>query len=103
MTPAGRLLLVAQYGSDGRERDRAHHGRQRLADWFADGFAEPAQLLDALTDVATARRIIGETIGGWWGRPVVAGAAAIAWQQLRQALGREPGHPGTPVGSAARS
>jgi len=95
MTPAGRLLLVAQYGSDGRDRSGTADGRQALADWFADGFAQPAQLLDALTDVAKARRLIGDTIGGWWGRRVMAGAAGIAWQQLRQTLGRSPSHPGT--------
>lgn len=97
MSLAGRLLLMAQYGSDGRDRDGARTGRQALADWFADGFAEPAQILDALTDVAKARRVIGEILGGWWGRPVAAGAMGIAWRQLRQALGREPGHPGTPM------
>lgn len=97
MTTAGRLLLLAQYGSDGRDRDRDHPGRQALADWFADGFADPARVLDALTHVATARRTIGETVGRTWWRPVAAGAMGIAWRQLRQALGREPGHPGSPV------
>jgi hypothetical protein len=95
MTPAGRLLLIAQYGSDGRDRNGARDGRQALADWFADGFAEPTKVLPALTDVATARRVIGDTLGGFWGRPVAAGAVGIAWRQLRQALGRSPGHPGT--------
>jgi 2-polyprenyl-6-methoxyphenol hydroxylase-like FAD-dependent oxidoreductase len=97
MTPAGRLLLLAQYGSDGRDREGARTGRQALADWFANAFADPAQVLGALTDVGKARQLIGETFDGWWGRPVAAGAIGIAWRQLRQALGREPGHPGTPV------
>lgn len=97
MSPAGRLLLMAQYGSDGRDREGAPTGRQALADRFADGFAHPAPILAALTDVAEARRMIGETLGGWWGRPVAAGAIGIAWRQLRQALGRAPGHPGTPA------
>jgi hypothetical protein len=37
MNAAGRLVLIAQYGSDGARRD----GRQALADAFAAAFADP--------------------------------------------------------------
>lgn len=92
MTAAGRLILLAQYGSDGVRGD----GRQALADRFADGFAEPQGILRMLTDVATARRVIHETTGMHWLRAVTTGALGIARAQLRQMLGLSPGHPGEP-------
>ncbi|MEZ4452642.1 MAG: styrene monooxygenase/indole monooxygenase family protein [Nannocystaceae bacterium] len=92
MTAEGRLLLLAQYGSDGVQEG----GRQALADLFAAGFGDPALLLDALTDPAVARRVIRETTGRWWPGAVARGALGVARRQLRQALGRAPRHPGAP-------
>ncbi|HLT36452.1 MAG TPA: hypothetical protein VK034_09200, partial [Enhygromyxa sp.] len=91
MTPAGRMLLLAQYGSDGVRED----GRQAIADFFASGFGDPGPLIDALTDESIARRIIAEKTGRAWPWPILGGALGIARGQLRQALGRPPGHPGT--------
>lgn len=89
MTDAGRLMLLAQYGSDGVRRD----GRQALADVFAGGFADPRRLVERLTDVAVARRTIRETTGMGWRRAVMTGAIGIARAQIRQKLGLSPGHP----------
>jgi hypothetical protein len=89
MSEAGRLLLLAQYGSDGVRED----GRQALADLFAAGFADPALLVDRLTDVELAKRAIRETTGKGWVRAVATGALGIARAQVRQKLGLSPGHP----------
>lgn len=91
MSAAGRLLLIAQYGSDGAGRD----GRQALADAFADAFAEPRALLAALSEVAAAKRLIREKTGQWWLRAVLRGGLGIARGQVRRLFGRPPGHPAT--------
>jgi hypothetical protein len=83
MTASGRLMLLAQAGSDGIRDD----GRQAIADLFANGFADPGLLIDLLTDEATAKRVIAEKTGQWWGRPVVRGAMRVAGGQLRRVLG----------------
>lgn len=89
MSAAGRLVLIAQYGSDGARRD----GRQALADAFADAFADPAGILAPLTDGAAARRFIAAKSGQSWLRRVLAGGLGIARAQLRQRLGLAPLHP----------
>lgn len=89
MTASGRLLLLAQYGSDGARRD----GRQALADRFAAGFADPQPLVELLLDVKAARRVIHETTGESWVRAALTGALGVARAQIRQKLGLSPGHP----------
>jgi hypothetical protein len=84
MTVPGRLLLLAQSGSNGHGND----GRQQLANLFASGLGEPELLIDLLTNTATARRMIREKTGQWWLRPVVSGALRIGKAQLRRVLGR---------------
>ncbi len=97
LTPAGRMLLVAQYGSDGVRRD----GKQAIADAFATGFADPRRLTPLLTDVGAARRFIQEKTGKSWLRSAVTGALGIARGQVRQKLGLSPGHPSaSPPGGA---
>lgn len=89
MSAAGRLVLVAQYGSDGARKD----GCQSLADAFADAFADPAGILGPLTDSAAARRYIADKSGQSWLRRLLAGGLGIARAQLRQRLGLAPLHP----------
>ena len=89
MTPAGRLLLLAQHGSDGVRTD----GKQAIANTFADGFADPASLVRLLTDPAAAKALVTEKTGRWWGWAVASGAVGVARGQIRQRLGRSPGHP----------
>jgi 2-polyprenyl-6-methoxyphenol hydroxylase-like FAD-dependent oxidoreductase len=83
MTPAGLLLLLAQYGSDGLRRD----GRQTIADAFALGFADPRRLTPLLTDVKAARRFIAEATGHSWLRAVAGGALDVARTQVQKRLG----------------
>lgn len=89
MNAAGRLLLIAQYGSNGV----GEGGRQALADAFAAAFVDPRALLAAMVDVPAARRFIRAVTGKAWLPQVISGALGIARNQLRQKLGREPRHP----------
>jgi hypothetical protein len=82
MSPAGRLLLVAQYGSDGARED----GPQIIADLFAKGFADPGLLVPALSDTAHAKRVIAEATGGSWLGAVARGAFGVAKNQVWQRL-----------------
>ncbi|NUP08173.1 MAG: NAD(P)-binding protein [Polyangiaceae bacterium] len=82
MTSAGRLLLLAQFGSDGVRLD----GRQRIADFIANGFAEPVALVPALTDPTLARRIIEQATGRSWLGAAARGALEIAGGQLRERI-----------------
>lgn len=98
LTPAGRDLLIAQYGSDGKLGNDSP--QQRLANLFFENFNDPAILTDAFHDRAKARAVIREQFGSSL-RPILRGAAGIAKGQLRQKLGRPPGHPGTELPPAA--
>lgn len=89
MSAAGRLVLIAQYGSDGARRD----GCQALANAFADAFADPSAILAPLTDPAAARRYIADKSGQPWLRRVLAGGLGIARAQVRHRLGLTPLHP----------
>lgn len=82
MTPAGRLLLIAQYGSDGVREG----GQQAIADVFAAGFADPTLLLPALTDTTRAKQLIAEATGRSWLGATASGAFGIARNQVRQRM-----------------
>jgi hypothetical protein len=92
MTSPGRLALIAGYGNDGVHVD----GRQLLANRFSESFADPSVLVDVLTDMGKAKRLIEELTGHWWLRAVARGAVGVARGQLRQALGMSPNHPSSP-------
>ena len=94
LTAAGKLLLISQYGSDGALPTRT--ASQRLADAIADNFSDPTRMTPAFVDTAEARRAIERIAGRSWWRSFLAGAAAVARNQLRQKLGRAPVHPGEP-------
>ncbi len=99
LTPAGRDILIAQYGSDGKLGNDSP--QQRLADRFFENFNDPRLLTEAFHDRGKAR----EAIKGEFGSaipPILGGGAKIARGQLRQKLGRPSGHPGTEqVGASA--
>jgi 2-polyprenyl-6-methoxyphenol hydroxylase-like FAD-dependent oxidoreductase len=84
----GRMVLMAQYGSDGTRTDVP----QKIADAFVSNFDEPSRYTDAILDGAASRRMIAEH-GGSFPWSVVGGLAGIARGQLRQAVGMRPGHP----------
>lgn len=91
MTPAGRDLLIAQYGSDGRPDNPS--GAQRIANAFIENFNDPALLTHAFLDSRASHRFIEEATGGPWLRAVAQGGLRLARAQVRQRLGLEPGHP----------
>ena len=80
MTPAGAMLLVAQYGSDGVTEGP----KQAIADLFAAGFADPDKLVPLLTSSEMARAAIRDATGAWWLRSLATGAVGVAIGQLRQ-------------------
>jgi hypothetical protein len=89
MTAAGKLLLIAQYGSDGT----GDSGRQRIADAFIGNFEDPRRITDAFFDVGLARKLIEQTTGRAWMLSALTGGLGVARGQLRQKLGLAAGHP----------
>ena len=93
LTPAGKLLLVSQYGSDGKPGNDSP--QQRLANLFIENFNDAALLTEAFHDTGRAKETIRELFGSSWLPPLLEGAGRVAKGQLRQRLGRPAGHPGT--------
>jgi Styrene monooxygenase A putative substrate binding domain len=91
ITTAGKMLLIAQYGSDGGARGAS--GQQRIADAFIENFNDANVLTPAFLDTQKARAVIRERTGLSWPFSLARGAIGVAKGQLRQKLGREPGHP----------
>jgi len=83
--------MIAQYGSDGRARGST--GRQRIADAFIENFNDANGLTGAFLDAGKARAVIKEKTGKSWPLAVARGAMGVAKAQLKQKLGRDPGHP----------
>ncbi|HSK14561.1 MAG TPA: styrene monooxygenase/indole monooxygenase family protein [Gaiellaceae bacterium] len=92
LTPAGRDILMAQYGSDAKPGNDSP--QQRLADLFFENFNDPRILTEAFHDRTRARAVIEECFGSAR-TPILRGGLRIARGQLRQKLGRPAGHPGT--------
>jgi hypothetical protein len=101
ITTAGKHLLIAQYGSNGRARGA--DGRQRIADAFIDNFNDANGLTPAFIDTKKARVVIRAKTGLPWAAAVARGALGVAKAQLRQKLGRAPGHPTAAVPAASSS
>lgn len=95
LTPAGKLILISQYGSNGKPENDSP--QQRLADRFVENFNDPALITDAFHDKDRARALIEEAFGSRT-LPVLRGGIGVAKGQLRQKLGRPSGHPGTGKG-----
>jgi len=91
ITNAGKMLLITQYGSDGRARGST--GQQRIADAFIENFNDANVLTQAFLHIHKAHVAIREKTGLSWPLAVARGAIGVAKGQLRQKLGREPGHP----------
>jgi hypothetical protein len=92
LTPAGRLLLVSQYGSDAKPDNDSP--QQKIADMFIENFNDPVLLTEAFHDSGRARGVIREAFGSTL-PPLLKGGLGIARGQLRQRAGRPAGHPGT--------
>lgn len=84
MTPAGAMMLIAQYGSDGVTEGP----KQAIADLFAAGFADPDQLVPLLKSSEKARAAIRDATGASWLRSVATGAAGVARGQIQRQVAR---------------
>ena len=93
ITNPGKELLIAQYGSNGSTVDEP--GPQRIANLFCANFDDPASLSQAFFDMGRARAAIAKATGQPAWRSALRGRLAIAKGQIRQKLGKPPGHPGT--------
>jgi hypothetical protein len=93
ITNPGKELLIAQYGSTGSTVDEP--GPQRIANLFVENFDDPASFSEAFFDMKTARAAIEKATGQPAWRSALRGRLAIAKGQIRQKLGKPPGHPGT--------
>jgi hypothetical protein len=85
LTIAGKLVLMAQYGSDGR----ADNGgtSQLLANCFAENFDNPTLYTACLQETAQAKALIERMSGKAWWRTVLPGVGRVAAGQFRQTLG----------------
>jgi hypothetical protein len=92
LTPAGRTLLVSQYGSDARPGNDSP--QQKIANLFIENFDDPALITEAFHDKGEANRIVEEAFGSAR-TPFLRGMLRIGRGQLRQRLGRPAEHPGT--------
>jgi 2-polyprenyl-6-methoxyphenol hydroxylase-like FAD-dependent oxidoreductase len=89
-TPMAVAYLVAQYGTDGAAPEG--DGAQALADAFVENMSEPSTLTPILQDQAKIRAFIREKMGGLLG-PVAKSVPRLLRAQIRQRLGKDPGHP----------
>jgi hypothetical protein len=83
MTPAGKLLMISQAGSDGV----SDTPKQRIADAMFQNLADPRRMTDAFVDMRAARKRIAELTGRSWHRELLSGALRVGSGQLRRVLG----------------
>ncbi len=93
MTAAGKLLLIAQYGTNG-VGDTA---QQRIADAIVENFTDPRKHTEAFVDKRVARELIAKATGGGWRSAVLGGALRIGGKQLGRVFGIAPKHPAAPA------
>ncbi len=92
LTGAGKILLMAQYGSTAETGNDSP--QQKIANAFCNNFNDPMQLTEAFHDNDKARQVVKEAFGSsFW--PLLRGGLGIAKAQFLQTLGRPGGHPGT--------
>ncbi len=92
LTKAGKILLVAQYGSTGEPGNTSP--QQKIANAFVNNFNDPILLTEAFHSSKMARQVVKEAFGSsYW--PVFRGGLGIAKAQILQLLGKPGGHPGT--------
>jgi 2-polyprenyl-6-methoxyphenol hydroxylase-like FAD-dependent oxidoreductase len=88
MTPAGRLMLISQYGSNGL----SDSPRQRIANTVFENFVDPRRFTSAFVDPRAARKLIAELSGHSWHREFLGGALRVGSGQLRRVFGTGPAH-----------
>jgi 2-polyprenyl-6-methoxyphenol hydroxylase-like FAD-dependent oxidoreductase len=88
LTPAGKLLLISQYGSDGV----SDSPRQRIANAVFENFVDPRRISRAFVDSRAARTLIAELSGHSWRREFLGGALRVGGGQLRRVFGSGPAY-----------
>jgi 2-polyprenyl-6-methoxyphenol hydroxylase-like FAD-dependent oxidoreductase len=92
MSAAGKLLLIAQYGSTGI----GDTPTQRIADAVVENFADPRLHTSAFLSTPAARALIADRAGGGWSKALLGGALRVGRGQLRRVLGLPSAHPASP-------
>jgi 2-polyprenyl-6-methoxyphenol hydroxylase-like FAD-dependent oxidoreductase len=88
LTPAGKLLLISQYGSNGT----SDSPKQRIANAVFENFVDPRRLVHEFFDRDAARKLVTELAGHSWRREFLGGALRIGAGQLRRVFGTGPAH-----------
>jgi len=88
MTPAGKLLLISQYGSDGV----SDSPKQRIANAVLENFTDPRGITNAFVDVHAARKLIAALSGPSWHRQFLGGVMRVGSEQIRRAFGSGPAY-----------
>jgi 2-polyprenyl-6-methoxyphenol hydroxylase-like FAD-dependent oxidoreductase len=88
ITAAGKVVLMSQYGSDGKTDSVA----QRLANQFCANFDDPRLVTDVLIDKQRAKQLVME-VGGRHPWSMMSGGLGVMKAQARQLFGLRPGHP----------
>lgn len=88
LTDAGRKLLIAQYGSDGKLNNQ--NSNQMIANAFCDNFADPRSLTPNFIDGAKAQAFISEKSKSPWLLHTAGGFLGVARDQMRQKIGLKP-------------
>ena len=89
MSPAGQMLLISQYGTNGRDDSV----RQLLADEVMQNFADPRLYTEAFLDKRVARATIAK-LTRQSPRKLFAGSMMrIGAKQLGRLFGKQPVHP----------
>jgi hypothetical protein len=96
MTAAGKLLLIAQYGTNGI----GDSPKQRIADAIVENFMDPRKYTEAFVDKRVARELIAKATGGGWRSAFLGGALRIGGKQLGRVFGIAPKHPVGPTAAA---
>jgi hypothetical protein len=89
MSPAGQMLLVSQYGTNGT----GDSARQRLADELMQNFADPRLYTNAFVDKRVARETIAKLAGQSPRKLFVGGMMKIGAKQFGRLFGKPPVHP----------
>jgi hypothetical protein len=92
LTPAGRIVMIAQYGSNGV----GESPQQRIADTVVENFMDPRKHTDAFVDKAAARTLVARASGGGWARHFFGGALRVGGKQFGRMFGIAPKHPLAP-------
>ena len=89
LTPAGRIVMIAQYGSDGT----GDSPRQRIADAVVANFVDPRKHTAAFLDKPAARALVAQASGRAWQGMFLGSALRVGGNQVGRLFGREPRHP----------